>query len=507
MNTAFSVVSGQTVPLNYSWDKGVPFGGKAGTSTYVTSFTNVITGYAPGLKVIFSNNSSYDAGSDTTYQDSYSWNFGDYYNIRSNSLTINCPMNVEHTYIMPGIYVVNLNHTRTQTLQVIDPTLTYCQGIYGFQWYWDNLKKGFATALTWDQLGCNTTLPAGQQRYIKHWASETGCFDRYCSLWDWYDLQSVSNGGGNPYTWEDTSGTGKYPKKWYGQEGQVKAATCTTDTDAKVNTVINTDHGTAVSNVIIQVFELPPKAGLVCINNNNIYNTVSGTSPFNVHLSPRSCIPGSFPIDRIDWDFGDGTGVVTVERYTPPNSTIFTNNNIFSDDPLDPRNFDALHAYVHNINNANVFYPSITAYASSTGTTDSVSVKIGPVLFRSTGSADIKLLKARNTPNGVLYAFEVDGGIAFNRFKSDATTNATHTNTPSNPLKDTTALAMPIYRGNNGVGYPPAYSPNCVYIPPAPPPDIAERYLVEEYTGVQPLTAVLAEDFGGQYEGDLIFVP
>ena len=356
MNTGLAIISGQTVPSTYSWDNGVPFSGKTGTSVNVTNTVPIISGYAPGLRVVFKNTSSNEYSYNIT--EKYEWAFGDYYNSANNILSLACPNNVEHIYVMPGTYSVKITHTKTETPTIIDPSLRHCQGLYNYQWYWDNLMPGLAQAVTWDDLLPNAKL-------AKTWGNESACFDKYCSFWSWSNL---ATGGTNPYTWEDTSnaGGGKYPKRWEGNEGN-DGASCSNTTAVPVQTVSAVD-ATLVG--IIQVLEIPPIANMAVVNNGVLVSTTYGISPLTVQLTPRIIKAGSFPIDRIDWDMGDDTGLFTVTRYTTADPSIFKFTGQYSNDLLDPRNYDVMYTYTRNSKQYATYYPSLTAYAGSTGTYD-----------------------------------------------------------------------------------------------------------------------------------------
>jgi hypothetical protein len=477
MNTGFAIVSGQTVPSTYTWDLDVPFSDKLGTSVNVTQTIPVISGYAPGLRVVFKNNSSNEYAYNIT--EKYEWNFGDYYNSSSNIISLPCSNNVEHVYVMPGTYNVTITHTRYETPIIFDPSLRHCQGLYNYQWYWDNLMPGLAQSVKWDDLLPGTKL-------TKIWGDESACFDKYCSFWSWANLAS---GGANPYTWDDTSklNSGNYPKKWDGNEGNT---TICKDTTATVTQVISSFSTTLIGK--IQVIELPPTASLAVVNplNNTLVATTYGISPLTVQLTPRTIVAGSFPIDRIDWDLGDGSELLTITRYTTADASIFKPNNQFINDPLDPRNYDVVYTYKRNKNQHWLFYPSLTAYASSTGTHDTASIEIGPINLQSFKDTDVKVVKVRNTPSGNIYTLDVNGNIAFATTNSDVQKIPRNIviNTPPNPLV-TSINDFYVYKGNPGTNYPPIYNLSCTlsattFIP------IADTYIVEEDGS----TPILLED-------------
>ena len=443
MTTDFTILSGITVIPNYSWDKGLPF--TPGLSTIVSSsiITEEVTetesiyisGYAPGLKVFFKNNSITDI--DYSYIE-YNWNFADFYNDSNISVSLSTTADVEHTYIMPGLYTVTINHTQSK-----DQTNTFvgsqqCLGKYNYQWYWDNLVCGLEEETTWDETACDGSLP-------KWWDNETQCFQKHCKFWSWYDLQSITEAA-NPVTWEQAQSTGiqaVFSKKWAFEANDTN---CTSNTDTTFFNTICSQTQTIVKTAIIEVLELPPIAKLYSVT-----RPASGITPLSVQITPRTTVPGSFPIDRIDWDPGDGSNIKTITRYTTPNTNFFTYTNIFSSDVQDPRNYDFIYTYKRDINIYSMFYPSITAYSSSTSTQDSCSITIGPVALSST-PGNVNLLKVRNTPQGKLYGLQSDDNITF---VTSQTANASITyipNEPQNVIRDSYGSPV-LYSGNPGTGY------------------------------------------------------
>lgn len=337
MTVNFTVISGHSVPSNYSWDRGTPF---STTSPLVCTVLlpqgGIITGNAPGVKVFIKNDTvlSTIAENFTSVSAEYFWNFNDYYNSNNDTYTLTCSTDISHVYIMPGSYETTL--TVVETYLQVDPQTQILQ----------------------------------------------------------------------------------------------------TKTNTKVNTLS-----------VCTVQEILPKANLYSVT-----QPTTGYAPFLVHLTARTTIPGSFPVDRILWDFGDGSERLLVSRYyNEPNNNI-VNNNIFTDDPEDPRNYDVLHTYTRECDTYPVFYPSITAYSSSTNSIDTCSLTIGPVLL-STTDAQFHILKGRNTPYGNLYSAEIDKNITF--VATQSATERVYTlipTIPPNPIRNSfgqTTLSF----GNSGTDY------------------------------------------------------
>jgi hypothetical protein len=206
--------------------------------------------------------------------------------------------------------------------------------------------------------------------------------------------------------------------------------------------------------------ELPPVANI-------IYTTVpTGTTPHTITFSPTGCIPGSFPIDRIDWDFGDGTPIVTHTRYAPPSGTNITYNNKFTSDINDVRNYDITHTYIRGVKTYPVFYPSLTCYSANTNTQDSCSTTVGPISLPNI-TDNLNLIKARNSIKGNFYVFDIDENIGFlTTAPKTSELTATLISTSPNNRFSTTSTTNDTLSGNPNYNlFPPTYIPSCNYIP------------------------------------------
>jgi hypothetical protein len=130
-------------------------------------------------------------------------------------------------------------------------------------------------------------------------------------------------------------------------------------------------------NFLISVVEIMPTAYL----SSNVPSVSSDiVFPLTVTLTPRYTQTGSFPIEKIVWDLGDGSPLITKTRWDNNSSFPFVSTGALSADLLDPRNFDVVHTYTKPDNSVYSFYPSITAYTFSTGSNGSCAVAIGPIL-------------------------------------------------------------------------------------------------------------------------------
>jgi hypothetical protein len=306
MTTSFSILCAQTVLSSYSWDQGVPFDEDIETPVVVPdTTTEYISGYAPAFRVYFQNKTDIAViPANSNGYINFEWNFGDFYNDRTNKVSLSCPADVRHTYIMPGKYTVSLTYARSVSRQLVDIDSTLCFGKYNINWYWDKFISVIGTPSafnaenffnTWDEVACD-------QPFQKWWDDEFGCYQKYCKYWSWEDLKSSKN---SKVTWDQAETDAVFEKKWQFEANDsvctTKAPNWYTTTDASQETVTKT--------LLIDVKELPPKAGLFCIT-----TPLTGISPYRVRLSPRTTECGSFPIDRIDWDFNDGSPIQTVVR-------------------------------------------------------------------------------------------------------------------------------------------------------------------------------------------------
>lgn len=458
MTTKFTITSSFVVTdSNYTWDAGAPeftVGSTNTTTTQYTTDTDTITGFAPGVKVVFKNLSKVDSLFDLNQ---FTWNFGDYYNTTSNIITLNvntqnptdCRVpEIEHTFVMPGEYNVSLTYQKTKVNRTIDPNADLCRGKYNIRWYWDELACELADSKTWDEVKCTGTYP-------KKWLSETACLQKYCKVWAWVDTKL---NGVNEITWAETKTGGKYEKLWRFEQNTTVCNVA--DIDVQTTGEITEQIYTRVG--VIKVLEIPPIATLQCLT-----RPITGNSPHTVTISPNCTRIGSFSLDRIIWDMGDGTPLKTVSRHATPDQNLFTFNNTFSSDPSDPRNYDITHTYIRTRDMHSMFYPSITCYATNTDTFDSCSIPVGPITFkRVTADEQPTLLKVRNTLKGLLYNISVDNTVGSFTTNKHAV-SSTIQNTPKNITRDSynSPYFLPIGSGNTGVNYPNDIIPTCPNIP------------------------------------------
>tara|TARA_R110000765_G_scaffold168497_1_gene273541 strand:+ start:7751 stop:12004 length:4254 start_codon:yes stop_codon:yes gene_type:complete len=143
-------------------------------------------------------------------------------------------------------------------------------------------------------------------------------------------------------------------------------------------------------SMYVYVEEIDPIAGVSA-------NVVSGSSPLTVDftLSPYTTA-GSFPICRIDWDFGDDTEILTLSRYNSSAYTAYESNAAY--EASDPRNVIVSHEYNRTLTTiSSIYVASVSVYACNTNTVATTSMEIGPIALEtlSVNEGDIHLVESR----------------------------------------------------------------------------------------------------------------
>jgi hypothetical protein len=230
---------------------------------------------------------------------------------------------------------------------------------------------------------------------------------------DFYELYTQNT------SWNETKSTALFPRTWK----QIKNFKCTSSKDdvgcLELVPSLSSSTFTQTLTSTIRVLEIPPTVYLDIIHSKNINER---ESPYTVTLSPRFIRSGSFPIEIILWDLGDGTPVIERNRNTPLQSYSdnikFVYQGAFSNDFLDPRNYDLIYTYTRTSNTNNCFYPSITAIASSTGTSSCAKNIVGPLKYISATKTPFKLNQNYLGDTGVAYSGIVnDTAVFWNRNK------------------------------------------------------------------------------------------
>jgi len=497
MITDFSIVNAVTVPKTYSWDLGTPL---QTTPTLTGAFTTqtYISGYAPGVKVKFRNQSISDANFPFI---TYEWDFGDLYHDTNNNVSLSCVSDIEHLYIMPGIYSVTLRHKQSRTRTILETNPLLCRGRYDVRWFWFEQESTVTlsprTRVTWDETACvwlSATVPDKSRWKPKWWDDEAECFQKYCKAWSWYYLSDVPDRvNTNPIIWNDTGSDDVFEKKWMFEDNETQ---CVVKDFEYLDTLqVNEQFATKIG--VVEVKELPPVADIICLT-----SPLTGIDSLSIRLSPSKCKPGSFPFERIDWDFGDGSPIKTITRYTNNNDPEIINTEAFVDDLLDVRNYDVLHTYVRTKNAYSVFYPSLTCYSANTSTLDSCCTTVGPISLPSLSG--LQLIKVRNTLKGNLYAFNINKNVTFLSTTSSIPSITVLPNEPKSTLKNSSPESL-LYFGYPGDDYPPEYTPSCDI-----GTDLPGNYLATEDD--DPFTPDENDDITEQgiaiaTEGDVVIIP
>jgi hypothetical protein len=244
-----------------------------------------------------------------------------------------------------------------------------------------------------------------QGKYAVTWDQSSGpCVETRAedASWRWNKLISNSNEILNQKVqWRHTKCDEILPRKWQ----QIRGAGCIEAVPALSSQTI-----VEVKEFAIKVLEILPKAYLQMDYTFNPHDPVF--SPVTVKLTPKSTQCGSFPIDKIVWDPGDGSSLIEQSRYNLNKSESFSYSDQFGFDVKDPRNYDLIHTYRRTSTSGSCFYPSITAYSSSTGSYDCASIIVGPLNFESHEAKNLHLLQNKLTEKGKGYIGETYSDIA-----------------------------------------------------------------------------------------------
>jgi hypothetical protein len=476
-NSTFDFFSIRTVTPDYSWDKGIPIRDSGVTlvtdvALLTTQSNNPeqieYVGYAPYLSLSLSSAPGTQSLSSLAIQRIV--DFGDFYNSDSN-VTVSPTLSNEvycHNYIMPGLYTITFKQIDYKSVEEETFQLFKCTERYCLDWSWKkrSCEDPLEPTITW------TNTLSGES-YEKRWVDrpEERCENaslasgglyvqpdvqgqRAPLSWQWYNFlcQSQDNPRNTPVTWAQSVFQGSEQLIWSSVgspclEYNTKQAswvwnnvTCDLTANPLANNTtwdqtvcespsnktwdsiagdncsskpisITTQEQTKIKQAMVRVLEIPPTAYLSIEQPNNIDDR---TSPLTVRLSPRFVKTGSFPIEKIVWDLGDGSPLLTQRRWSNDTSAPFVFSNQFDVDWQDPRNYDVVHTYRKTPESGFAFYPSITAYASSTGTFDCASTVVGPLKLQTFNGTinKITLLQNELTDFGKVIVGEVDNSIA-----------------------------------------------------------------------------------------------
>lgn len=300
-------------------------------------------------------------------------NFGDYYNCSQSQLT-SIGFDEEyycHVYVMPGTYEAGMTYT------------------------------GYTTAV---DLGQTETIFSQQESLDVEQAPVINLItenDRGRIFWKWNTLTCENGGAGiictgqqdlanTPITWRQARCSEYYSKTWKSARSCIvtclEAPPVLTPSKSVLNNLGNK----------IKVVEIAPTAYLSAIQP---VDPLTRISPLSATLTARFARCGSFPIEKITWDLGDGSPILTQRRWAINTSHPFVFTGAISTDPSDLRNYDVEHVYTVTKNSGYTFYPSITCHAYSTGTTDCASTVIGPIRPQQFDSSQNRVSLLQNNLN------------------------------------------------------------------------------------------------------------
>lgn len=216
------------------------------------------------------------------------------------------------------------------------------------------------------------------------------------SSWKWNRVLCDSNEVLNQkVAWKHTKCDQLLPRKWK----QIRGAGC-----LEIVPLLSAQKITIKREAFIKIIEIPPIAYISAEQFPS-----SNQSPYTVVLSPRYIRCGSFPIEKIVWDFGDGSPLLVQSRYNINKDVPFAYSDQFGFDIDDPRNYNVVHTYYRTNTNSSCFYPSLTAYASSTNTYDCAAMIVGPIEFESNTTSKFRLLQNKLGEKSTAYIGELGG--------------------------------------------------------------------------------------------------
>lgn len=435
MSLTFDLLATQTVLSTYSWDDGTPLKDFGVTIIEDLSagktLTRVkhLTGYAPFFTLLLSSDPHLNwAPYSNTRIIQRTVDFGDYYNSETNIVTqkttIPGKFYVCHTYIMPGTY--KIKYSQTQYVQVTaseeedDLYKTYIQSTgqerknIPLSWKWFNFLQESKYQTTNNPLSWGDT--EFQQANQLTWKETVGeCFNLNAFednnvVWNWNNIKENANKTSQEkVTWNDASSTQRGNTSW-------NFASVFNQGKAISVTLSSLSH-TIQDTIFVTIKEIMPTAYLAAAIPGDLNNPIERelpllpitecVSPFTVKLTPRFTKCGSFPIEKIVWDLGDGSPLITQQRWAPNYEPPFYFSGSIRNDIDDPRNFDIIHTYIKTPTSSYSFYPSITAYASSTNSSDACALVIGPLKLPEFNVNNVSLLQNELTDNGKIFVGQI----------------------------------------------------------------------------------------------------
>lgn len=390
MTTSFpaatlSAISAKTVPSDYCWDNGVPVYEQLVDATAVTTNgVTTYTGYAPYL--VASVASDIVPGFITLDNLSAARiiNFGDYYNLSSVKTELGSDGTLSedyitdsyervgfcHTYLMPGKYHISVDS-------------------YSF------ISKPRIKIADVNQVHVEANQPSTEFTILEYLPALTS-----------YDVKDSNNNivntiYGVPLKRRPT--------------GEIYAALTRdvnpfvyTSEKSNIATVTKTD---VFSNIVYEVREIPPTAAV------NLVTFLPSTKmfPVSAEFTAKYTKCGSFPIEKIVWDMGDGSPLLEQSRHainTDINSEFKENGDTTSFAINDPRFFNVHHVFKARPDKKINFTVSLTAYAANTNTFSIASLQFDSLQFPVFNPTNFKILQTEFTDTGKIYLGEVENTTA-----------------------------------------------------------------------------------------------
>ena len=396
-----------------------------------------------------------------------------------------------HSYIMPGLYTIQFKQIEYVNTSINNARfIGTCLQKYCIEWSWYKLRCTPELEITWKKTKQIKNVTTGTGLSAKKWKFEpctddwafgdrvyvekTGKLDKRRSplTSQWYNFLQTSPGSNNTAVmwasagfqkpdelkWLDLTGPcaplnyQSYDTVWkwdyitknisddpihklsltWNETVKEKPTSLTWDYTSlfcpgnSINMQLSSLVQIVTKTAYIKIVEIPLKACIEVILQPE--EPDKRLSPLTVRLSPKHTVCGSFPIEKIVWDMGDGSPLITQRRWAPTlekpfvysisneetsAGSIVTGNPQLVADPKDPRNFDIEYTYFRTLNGPHTFYPSMTAYASSTGSFDSAAAVVGPLRFPAkTESTKVNLIQSELTEDGKVYIGEINNNVA-----------------------------------------------------------------------------------------------
>lgn len=415
MNANLEICLINTVPPTYVWDDGVPEQNSFEPLNALSAQSDNSSGleyvcYAPYTTVILSSTNTQRPSSIAIKR---TIDFGDCYNSTENTITeVGSGIKYfSHLYIMPGLYTIKLIEEEYVVANnpAKFPALSYSQsspinGLNDLQtsWHWrdyKNIKESNFPA-TWQSLKFQNTLKFKKPKQLT-WFNTKDCLSSLNSevYWQWNNILNdipVDNTHAKRITWNQSASGGEFQKTWNSIIGN-----CNVDDFVLSGAPIRT----VTKDAVIRIKELPPIAYL---SGNQPIDLNNRHFPLTVRLTPKYTQCGSFPIEKIVWDLGDGSPLITRRRWENGYKFPFVYTGALSGDYKDPRNFDVVHTYEKTERGQYTFYPSITAYSSSTGTSDSAATVVGPIKAEVFSVSSFVINQNHLNHNGALLLGEIE---------------------------------------------------------------------------------------------------